>query len=94
MCVSVSVCVCVWLLPWFHLSVLPRRHKPLPSAPCYKFLFVLNKSRKTRVWINFRPEHWLLAKCEKMKLNKSIFLNFNFSTDLVIFCPNVDAISA
>lgn len=47
-CASVSACVCAcfWLPSWFHLSVLPRRHKPLPSASCSKFLCVPNKRQE------------------------------------------------
>lgn len=32
-----------WLPSWFHLSVLPGRHKPLPSALDSKFLCIHNR---------------------------------------------------
>lgn len=32
-----------WLPSWFHLSVLPGRHKPLPSALDSKFLCIQNR---------------------------------------------------
>lgn len=56
-CVCVRTCVCVclffWLLSWFHLSVLPRRRKPLPSASCSKFLCVPNKRQEVEFKSNF-----------------------------------------
>lgn len=56
-CVCMRTCVCVclffWLLSWFHLSVLPRRRKPLPSASCSKFLCVPNKRQEVEFKSNF-----------------------------------------
>lgn len=58
-CASVSACVCAcfWLPSWFHLSVLPRRHKPLPSASCSKFLCVPNKRQEVEFKSKFFHHH-------------------------------------
>lgn len=52
-CVCACVRACFWLLSWFHLSVLPRRRKPLPSASCSKFLCVPNKRQEVEFKSNF-----------------------------------------
>lgn len=52
-CQCVCVCLFFWLLSWFHLSVLPRRRKPLPSASCSKFLCVPNKRQEVEFKSNF-----------------------------------------
>lgn len=68
----VSVCVSFWLPSWFHLSVLPRRHKPLPSASCSKFLCVPNDRQEVEFESNFH-QHTDLSLKDKDGLRKRIF---------------------